>query len=216
VEEAAAAVAIARAARERLSVLEVPLSELTGFEETPPDRDIDRLPLIVSPTSEGSTYATNRAAREPVLVAAPAVSAAAVRVAESKHGSAPVVQAASTPLAPAGQEIPTAEAIEPAPVPISSAQSASEPPGIAAPGATLDLPALRSPAHREVIMISRVTLYVQAVLLCLVTAVAFAVGYAVGRGSSPPAPSNEALPAPVAPDGDLTMLRSPGAKLSPE
>jgi phage FluMu protein Com len=174
-EQAAADVAVARAARDRLSLLEVPITELLSesFEA-----GID-LPF---PTAAVAQAAPTAVASKPVeaLTSSPVVVA-------PRPG--PVVASTITPQMAVAPISESGSLISSEILP-SLARTNLESLSFEAHRPTLPMV---PPPRREMIMISRVTLYVQALLFCLVAGIAFAVGYGFGRTSTP------ATAAPLAP-----------------
>lgn len=205
-EEAAAAVAMARAARERLSVLEVPITELI-VDETP-ESSGDYLPLVAAAALESGSH-TGCAVTGYETQAAPIANSVPTGNGSRRESAATAVATPVVAVARPGPaivsaavgalEIATAVAVEPPPLPAFFALPSLETPSLATPRAAL--PPLRSPVQRDMIMISRITLYVQAVLLCLVAFIAFSIGYTVGRGSPPEPAVREASTDPVVLDG---------------
>jgi hypothetical protein len=176
-----AGVPMARAARERLSVLEAPITELLVDE--PADTIGDDLPLVAPVALESSRHT-------PCAVTGNGTRSVPATNGMARRGPTPVATAVATPA------IATAAAGEPPVLPAVTVL-----PSFDVPQAML--PPLRSAARREMIMISRTTLYVQAILLCLVAGVAFVVGYAVGC-DRPPVSAVQSEPSnPVVLDGKL-------------
>jgi hypothetical protein len=156
---------MAQAARERLSVLESPFTELLISETPQPDDE--SLPLMMP--------AAEIAVCQPVVAVADPASA-------GRPG--PIVVATAVP------KIAVAAAIEP----LLSREPLALP-SLESPAA---LPPLSPPARREMIMISRTALYLQAMLFCLVAGIAFVAGYAAGRGSSAVVSQDGSPPPPAA------------------
>jgi hypothetical protein len=144
----------------------------------------ERLSLLETPIADLVIHETPEPRDECLPLIAP--------VAESRAACQPVIAIASPVVARPGP-IPVAgplTKVSAAAVFESPAASGSPAiPSFQAPVSTP--PPLNAPVQREMIMISRSTLYVQAVLFCLVAGIGFAVGYAVGHGSSAPASGNQ-------------------------